>query len=54
MLEEFPERLGRMVAGWLRVGFCQGNFNSDNCRAATLGAVAPRTLRWMHIHTGMT
>jgi len=20
-----------MVAGWLRVGFCQGNFNADNC-----------------------
>lgn len=31
MLEEFPERLGQVVAGWLRVGFCQGNFNSDNC-----------------------
>ncbi|CAK9035383.1 Protein adenylyltransferase SelO [Durusdinium trenchii] len=31
MLEEFPERLGQMVAGWLRCGFCQGNFNSDNC-----------------------
>lgn len=33
MLEEFPERLGAVVAGWLRVGFCQGNFNSDNCLA---------------------
>ena len=19
------------IAGWLRVGFCQGNFNADNC-----------------------
>jgi uncharacterized protein YdiU (UPF0061 family) len=24
-------RLAAMVAGWLRVGFCQGNFNADNC-----------------------
>jgi uncharacterized protein YdiU (UPF0061 family) len=23
--------LATMVAGWLRVGFCQGNFNADNC-----------------------
>ena len=22
---------GRVRAGWLRVGFCQGNFNADNC-----------------------
>jgi len=31
MLEAFADRLAAMVAGWLRVGFCQGNFNSDNC-----------------------
>lgn len=31
MLEVVAERLGAMVAGWLRVGFCQGNFNADNC-----------------------
>ncbi|WP_111979096.1 protein adenylyltransferase SelO [Algibacillus agarilyticus] len=30
---EFRERLTSMVAHWLRVGFCQGNFNSDNCAA---------------------
>ena len=23
-----------MCAGWLRVGFCQGNFNADNCLVA--------------------
>eukprot|EP00930_Biecheleria_cincta_P000109 TRINITY_DN10022_c1_g1_i1.p1 TRINITY_DN10022_c1_g1~~TRINITY_DN10022_c1_g1_i1.p1 ORF type:complete len:665 (-),score=65.53 TRINITY_DN10022_c1_g1_i1:198-2162(-) len=31
MLEEVAEKLSAMVAGWLRVGFCQGNFNADNC-----------------------
>lgn len=31
MLEAVAERLAAMVAGWLRVGFCQGNFNADNC-----------------------
>eukprot|EP00929_Paragymnodinium_shiwhaense_P011349 TRINITY_DN11694_c2_g1_i1.p1 TRINITY_DN11694_c2_g1~~TRINITY_DN11694_c2_g1_i1.p1 ORF type:complete len:585 (+),score=88.16 TRINITY_DN11694_c2_g1_i1:102-1856(+) len=25
------ERIATMVAGWLRVGYCQGNFNCDNC-----------------------
>eukprot|EP00927_Polykrikos_kofoidii_P020465 TRINITY_DN19711_c0_g1_i1.p1 TRINITY_DN19711_c0_g1~~TRINITY_DN19711_c0_g1_i1.p1 ORF type:complete len:582 (-),score=109.03 TRINITY_DN19711_c0_g1_i1:204-1949(-) len=34
MLEAAPARLGAMVAGWLRVGFCQGNFNCDNCLVA--------------------
>jgi uncharacterized protein YdiU (UPF0061 family) len=29
----FRERLIRLVANWLRVGYCQGNFNSDNCAA---------------------
>lgn len=27
---EFRERLTSLVANWLRVGYCQGNFNSDN------------------------
>ena len=31
LLSAFGERLAAMVAGWLRVGFCQGNFNADNC-----------------------
>lgn len=30
---EFRSRLTRLVANWIRVGFCQGNFNSDNCAA---------------------
>ncbi len=29
----FRERLTSLVANWLRVGYCQGNFNSDNCAA---------------------
>ena len=28
---EFRRRLTKLVANWIRVGFCQGNFNSDNC-----------------------
>lgn len=28
---EFAVRLSKLVAHWLRVGYCQGNFNSDNC-----------------------
>eukprot|EP00419_Tripos_fusus_P034957 CAMPEP_0172764210 /NCGR_PEP_ID=MMETSP1074-20121228/176811_1 /TAXON_ID=2916 /ORGANISM="Ceratium fusus, Strain PA161109" /LENGTH=603 /DNA_ID=CAMNT_0013598935 /DNA_START=223 /DNA_END=2034 /DNA_ORIENTATION=- len=31
MLDVVAERIAAMVAGWLRVGFCQGNFNADNC-----------------------
>jgi uncharacterized protein YdiU (UPF0061 family) len=27
----FRQRLTSLVANWIRVGFCQGNFNSDNC-----------------------
>ena len=27
----FRTRLISLVANWLRVGYCQGNFNSDNC-----------------------
>lgn len=29
----FRGRLISLVAHWLRVGYCQGNFNSDNCAA---------------------
>ncbi len=31
MAKAFQKRLMRLVANWLRVGYCQGNFNSDNC-----------------------
>ena len=30
---EFSNRLTSLIANWIRVGFCQGNFNSDNCAA---------------------
>ena len=30
---EFRNRLTSLVANWIRVGYCQGNFNSDNCAA---------------------
>jgi uncharacterized protein YdiU (UPF0061 family) len=29
----FRKQLTSLVANWLRVGYCQGNFNSDNCAA---------------------
>ena len=29
--QEFRSRLTSLVANWIRVGYCQGNFNSDNC-----------------------
>jgi len=29
----FRQRLTALVANWIRVGYCQGNFNSDNCAA---------------------
>ncbi|MEB3255525.1 MAG: protein adenylyltransferase SelO family protein [Synechococcaceae cyanobacterium] len=29
----FRQRLTALVAQWMRVGYCQGNFNSDNCAA---------------------
>ncbi|WP_269623526.1 protein adenylyltransferase SelO [Prochlorococcus marinus] len=29
----FRERLISLVANWIRIGYCQGNFNSDNCAA---------------------
>ena len=31
LAHEFRNRLTSLVANWIRVGFCQGNFNSDNC-----------------------
>lgn len=33
LANEFRSRLTSLVANWIRVGFCQGNFNSDNCAA---------------------
>jgi len=29
--ERSRDALADLAAGWLRVGFCQGNFNADNC-----------------------
>ncbi|MFK2821763.1 YdiU family protein [Arcobacter sp. YIC-80] len=29
--KSFRNRLTSLVADWIRVGYCQGNFNSDNC-----------------------
>ncbi|CAM3258897.1 protein adenylyltransferase SelO [Moritella viscosa] len=31
LASEFCSRLTSLVANWIRIGFCQGNFNSDNC-----------------------
>ncbi|MDJ0777782.1 MAG: protein adenylyltransferase SelO family protein [Gammaproteobacteria bacterium] len=31
LAQEFRARLTALVANWIRVGYCQGNFNSDNC-----------------------
>jgi uncharacterized protein YdiU (UPF0061 family) len=28
---KFRSRLTSLIANWIRVGYCQGNFNSDNC-----------------------
>jgi uncharacterized protein YdiU (UPF0061 family) len=33
LAREFRNRLTSLVAHWIRVGYCQGNFNSDNCAA---------------------
>lgn len=33
LAREFRTRLSSLVANWIRVGYCQGNFNSDNCAA---------------------
>lgn len=34
MLSTVSQRISMLTAHWLRVGFCQGNFNSDNCLVA--------------------
>ena len=33
LAKEFSNRLSSLVVNWIRVGYCQGNFNSDNCAA---------------------
>ncbi len=33
LAREFRSRLASLVANWIRVGYCQGNFNGDNCAA---------------------
>ena len=33
LAQAFQDRLTSLVADWIRVGYCQGNFNSDNCAA---------------------
>ncbi len=33
LAHEFRGRLTSLIANWVRVGYCQGNFNSDNCAA---------------------
>ncbi len=33
LAKAFRARLASLVANWIRVGYCQGNFNSDNCAA---------------------
>lgn len=33
LAKQFQNRLTSLVANWIRVGYCQGNFNSDNCTA---------------------
>ena len=33
LASEFRNRLTSLVANWVQVGYCQGNFNSDNCAA---------------------
>lgn len=34
LFEVVAERIAAMTTNWLRVGFCQGNFNCDNCLVA--------------------
>lgn len=36
MLKDASKRFAILVANWLRVGFVQGNFNSDNCHVGGL------------------
>ena len=31
LARSFRSRLTSLVANWIRIGYCQGNFNSDNC-----------------------
>lgn len=33
LVRAFLDRLTSLVSNWIRVGYCQGNFNSDNCAA---------------------
>ena len=33
LAQSFKDRLTSLVANWIKVGYCQGNFNSDNCAA---------------------
>ncbi|WP_438971539.1 protein adenylyltransferase SelO [Methylophaga sp.] len=33
LAKAFRGRLTSLIADWIRVGYCQGNFNSDNCAA---------------------
>ena len=33
LASEFRTRLTSLISNWIRVGYCQGNFNSDNCAA---------------------
>jgi serine/tyrosine/threonine adenylyltransferase len=33
LAKHFQNRLTSLIANWIRVGYCQGNFNSDNCAA---------------------
>jgi uncharacterized protein YdiU (UPF0061 family) len=33
LARQFRSRLTSLMANWIRVGYCQGNFNSDNCAA---------------------
>ena len=33
LAKQFRQRLASLVANWQRIGYCQGNYNSDNCAA---------------------
>lgn len=33
LANEFRNRLTSLMSNWIRIGYCQGNFNSDNCAA---------------------
>ncbi|MEA2050942.1 MAG: protein adenylyltransferase SelO family protein [Campylobacterota bacterium] len=37
LAKEFRKRLSSLVTNWIRVGYCQGNFNSDNCAVGGFG-----------------